>query len=194
MAGTLDIFAVFTIYVLVEATWLVLPAYAANGLVPLFKGKRRLDFGKKFFDGEPILGPGKTIEGLVLGSIVGVIIGLVEMLAFPYLPWTLSDVPLTLVGQSNLLMLPLLGFLLGFGAMVGDSVGSFFKRRLKLKRGQPAPLLDQLDFLFGAFLFASIIIGVPKLEWVILMAILTPVFHFAACVIGYLLKVKKEPW
>lgn len=188
MAAGFDIFSVFTIYVLVEATWLVLPAYASNGLVPLFKGKRRLDCGKKCWDGEPILGPGKTVEGLVLGSIIGAIIGLVEMLAFPYLPWTLSDVPLTLVRMS-----PLLGFLLGFGAMAGDSAGSFIKRRLKLKRGQPAPLLDQLDFLFGAF-FLALLVTPLKLEWVVLMAILTPVFHFAACVIGYLLKVKKEPW
>jgi CDP-2,3-bis-(O-geranylgeranyl)-sn-glycerol synthase len=123
-----------------------------------------------------------------LGSIIGAIIGLVELLAFPYLPWNLSPVQLTLVHMS-----PLLGFLLGLGAMVGDSVGSFFKRRLKLKRGAPAPLLDQLDFLFGAFAFAMLVTPL-RVEWVILFAILTPVFHFAACVIGYFLGVKKEPW
>jgi CDP-2,3-bis-(O-geranylgeranyl)-sn-glycerol synthase len=182
------IFEIFSIYVLVEAVWLILPAYAANGLVPLFKGKKRLDFGRKFFDGRPILGSGKTIEGLVFGSLIGILIATIEMLAFPYLPWELSDRPLTIV-----LMTPLLGFLLGFGAMAGDSTGSFVKRRLKLRRGQKAPLLDQLDFLFGAFLFASLISAI-RIEWVIIMAVLTPIFHFIACVIAYLLKIKKEPW
>ncbi len=185
MAGIFDIFSV---YVLVEAVWLILPAYAANGLVPLFRGKRRLDFNRKFIDGEPILGPGKSIEGLIWGGVVGAMIGLVEMLAFPYLPWELSDVPLRLS-----MMTPLLGLLLGLGAMAGDSAGSFIKRRLKLKRGAKAPLLDQLDFFFGAILFASAVTPI-RLEWVILMAVLTPIFHYAACVVGYALKIKKEPW
>ena len=185
MVGFYD---VFNIYVLVEAVWLILPAYAANGLVPLFRGKRRLDFGRKFIDGQPLLGPGKTIEGIFYGAIVGAVIGLVEMLAFPYLPWELSDMPLRLA-----VMTPFLGMLLGLGAMLGDSTGSFIKRRLKMKRGAKAPLLDQLDFFFGALLLASTVTAIMP-EWVILMAILTPIFHFTACMIAFSLKVKKEPW
>ncbi len=183
-----DLLNIFNIYVLVEAVWLILPAYAANGLVPLFKGRRRLDLGRNFLDGRPILGPGKTVEGLFFGTVIGILIAIIEMSAFPYLPWELSDRPLALV-----MMTPLLGFMLGFGSMAGDSAGSFIKRRLNLKRGQKAPLLDQLDFLFGAFLFASLVVNL-KIEWVILMAVLTPVFHWLACVIAYALKVKKEPW
>ncbi|UCD02815.1 MAG: CDP-2,3-bis-(O-geranylgeranyl)-sn-glycerol synthase [Candidatus Aenigmatarchaeota archaeon] len=179
---------IFTIYTFVEALWLVLPAYAANGLVPLFKGKKRLDFGRNFLDGRPILGKGKTLEGLVIGSVIGIIIALIQMIFFPVLPWGLSDRPLTIIPMG-----PVLGFLLGFGAMAGDSAASFIKRRFNIRSGGSAPILDQLDFLFGAFLFASLAVTI-KLEWVILMAILTPVFHYAACVIGYLLKIKKEPW
>ncbi len=185
MAGILEI---FNVYVLVEATWLILPAYAANGLVPLFRGKRRLDFGKNFIDGQPILGQGKTVEGLIFGALIGALIGLVEMLAFPYLPWSLSEVPLTLV-----VMTPVMGFMLGLGALAGDSAGSFVKRRLKLKRGQKAPLLDQLDFLIGAMLFAAILAPM-RIEWFILMAVLTPIFHYTACVIAYRLRLKREPW
>jgi CDP-2,3-bis-(O-geranylgeranyl)-sn-glycerol synthase len=182
------VWEIFSIYVLVEAIWLILPAYAANGLVPQFKGRRRLDGGKKFIDGKPILGKSKTIEGLFWGTLIGIIIATVEMSAFPYLPWELSDRILTIVPMT-----PMLGFLLGFGAMIGDSAGSFIKRRLDMRSGQSAPLLDQLDFMFGAFLFASLAAAL-KLEWVILMAVLTPVFHWIACAIGYLLKVKKNPW
>jgi len=182
------LFDIFSICILVEAVWLAIPIYAANGLVPLIRGKRPLDFGKKFIDGRRVLGPGKTIEGFVAGCIIGAVIALVEQLAFPYLPWHLSDVPLTIVAMS-----PALGFLLGFGAMSGDSLGSFIKRRLNIKRGRPAPLLDQLDFIIGALLISSIAITI-KLEWFVLLAILTPVFHWVSCAIGYLLHVKKEPW
>jgi CDP-2,3-bis-(O-geranylgeranyl)-sn-glycerol synthase len=183
-----EIFSIFNIYVLVEAIWLILPAYAANGLVPLFRGKRRLDGGRKFIDGRPLLGKTKTIEGLFWGTVIGIIIATIEMSAFPYLPWELSDRILTIVPMT-----PMLGFLLGFGSMAGDSAGSFIKRRLNMRSGQSAPLLDQLDFMFGAFLFASLIVTL-KIEWVILMAVLTPIFHWLACTIGYLLKVKKTPW
>ncbi len=179
---------IFNIYILVEAVWLVLPIYAANGLVPLVRGRRPIDFGRKFTDGRPVLGSGKTIEGFLAGCFFGALIALVEQLAFPYLPWGLSDIPLTIVAMS-----PAVGLLLGFGAMAGDSAGSFIKRRVNLKRGRPAPLLDQLDFIVGALLIASLAITV-KIEWFVILAVLTPIFHWLACAIGYLLKVKKEPW
>ena len=179
---------IFNIYILVEAIWLAIPIYAANGLVPLIRGRRRLDFRRNFTDGRPILGPGKTIEGFVAGCVFGALIALVEQLAFPYLPWHLSEVPLTIIAMS-----PALGFLLGFGAMAGDSVGSFIKRRLNIRRGRPAPLLDQLDFIIGALLISSLVITV-KFEWFVMLIVLTPIIHWVACAIGYLLKVKKEPW
>jgi len=178
---------VFDIYTLVEALWLVLPAYAANGLIPIFKGKHPVDFNKKF-RGKPIFGPGKTWEGLFFGSIIGIIIAFIEISAFPYLPWELSEIPLTIVPMSLQL-----GFLLGFGTVIGDMCGSFIKRRLKLKRGQSAPVLDQLDFLVGAFIFASLLV-VIKWQWVVLMLILTFIFHLIASRIGYWIKVKKEPY
>jgi len=188
----LDLSDIFSIYNLVEAFWLVIPAYGANGMVPLIcsfiKKKHRLDFGRNFFDGRPLLGTGKTIEGLLIGSIVGALIAVFMQFAFPYLPWSLSDRPLAIAPVGALT-----GFLLGLGSMVGDAVGSFFKRRLNLERGRPAPLLDQLDFLFGALAFAMLAVAM-KLEWVILLAVITPLIHWFACIIGYLLKIKKEPW
>jgi len=183
--------SVFTIERLVEAFWLILPAYAANGLVPLLRLRgslHRTDFGKNFIDGKPLLGPGKSIEGFVFGTIIGAVIATIMMLAYPYLPWELAE---NSIRPSP--MTPLLGALLGFGAMTGDSAGSFLKRRMNIARGQSAPLLDQLDFLFGAFLFALLLVRV-ELSWVLLMAIVTPIVHVTASFIGYTLKLKREPW
>ncbi len=181
---------VFDIYTLVEAIWIILPAYAANGLTPIigrFVKTHPID-GGRMYRGNPLFGKGKSWEGLLFGSFVGIVIALVEMWAYPFLPWELSPVGLTIVSMG-----PVLGFLLGFGALIGDVVGSFIKRRLNLKRGRPAPVLDQNDFVLGSLGFAALAVMV-KWQWVVLLVIITPVFHFIANIIAYFLKVKKEPW
>lgn len=182
------VWELLTIENLVEAFWLVLPAYAANGLVPLLRGRHRADFGRKFIDGKPLFGPGKTLEGFIFGPVIAAVIATVMMLAYPYLPWELAENPI-----APAPMTPVLGILLGLGAMVGDSAGSFLKRRMNMKRGQAAPLIDQLDFLFGAFLFASLLVGI-EISWVIIMAIVTPGIHLLASFLGFSLKLKREPW
>ena len=181
---------VFDIYTLVEALYLIFPAYAANGLTPILglkKGLHPIDGGRKF-KGESLFGPGKTWEGLAFGTLIGGIIGTIEMLAYPYLPFSISPVQLNIVPMSLIL-----GLLLGFGAMSGDLVGSFIKRRLKIPRGRPAPVLDQEDFLVGALVFSLLQVSL-ELSWIILLAIITPIFHLVANLIGYLLKIKKQPW
>lgn len=176
-----------TIYSLIEAVWLILPAYAANGLAPLSRGRRRLDFGR-VFRGNPLFGSGKTWEGLFVGITSAAVISMIQQQAYHFLPWEASPVPLEIVPMS----LPL-GLLLGLGAMLGDLGGALIKRRLGMKRGQPAPGLDQLDFVAGSLLAASVVAPV-RWEWAAILVVLTPAIHFTANVIAYLLKVKKEPY
>ena len=181
---------VFDIYTLVEAIWLILPAYAANGLTPILglrKGLHTIDGGRKFRS-QPLFGEGKTWEGLLFGAIMGGFIGLVEMLAYPSLPFSTSPVPLNIVTMT-----PLLGFLLGLGAMLGDLGGSFIKRRLRIARGRPVPILDQLDFLAGALLFSLILVRLEA-GWIVLLAFITFLVHIVANMMAYLLKIKKHPW
>jgi len=181
---------VFTVFNLVEAVWFILPAFAANGLAPLMglrKGLHPIDGGRSF-RGRRVLGEGKSWEGLFFGAFVGAAIASVEMLSFPFLPWGMSEIPLTIVAMS-----PLLGFALGMGAMLGDAAGSFIKRRLKKERGAPVPLLDQLDFLAGSLILASAFVQI-KLEWVVLLAVVTPAVHLVSNVAGFRLGVKKTPW
>lgn len=175
------------IYTFVEAVWLLWPAYGANGLCMLARGKRAIDGGRTF-RGKPVFGPGKTWEGLILGVIVAIAVASFQMFMFPFLPWDLSPVPLDIVAMS-----PLLGLVIGLGAMVGDLGGSFVKRRLGIPRGKVAPLLDQLDFIIGMSVFASFVITI-KWEWVVILLVLTPVLHLVANGIAYLLKIKKVPY
>ena len=97
-----------------------------------------------------------------------------------------------------------IGYVLGFGSLVGDSVGSFFKRRRGLKRegdvSSKAPLLDTLPFaiicfIFGLVLFPNQLYGswqlIPSMVWLL---ILTPIIHRSVNVLGYKLGLKSVPY
>lgn len=162
------------------ALWLILPAYFANSGATLARGKMRMDFSRNFFDGRPVFGAGKTFEGFFLGIFLGTVAGFLQGAAQNF-----YAVPL----QMNAIS----GALISSGALFGDLVGSFAKRRLGLKRGAPFLLLDQLDFVVGAILFASLVYRVEA-DVAMIIVIITPLVHLAANLIGYRIGVKKEPW
>ena len=49
------------------------------------------------------------------------------------------------------LMIPII-FSLCFGALIGDIIESFFKRRIGKNRGEDWIIFDQLDFIIGALI------------------------------------------
>ena len=154
---------------IVQAILFILPAYFANSFPvvfgKIFKGKFPIDAGKKW-KGQPLLGTGKTWPGFLGGLLIGTFVG----------------------GLQGALVA---GFLLSLGALTGDLVKSFFKRRMKIQRGKSWPLIDQWDFLIGALLFVSLVVR-PSLETVVILLIITPLIHLGANTVAYLLKLKKE--
>ncbi len=168
------------IQLILESLWLILPAYFANAMPVLLKGKILIDFNKKFFDGKPLLGKGKTFEGLIGGILIAGIVG-----------WLMQQIgSVGLISQSFQL-----GIILGAGALFGDIVESFFKRRMNLKRGADLPIFDQLDFLFGALLFVYLFADIIIIwQWVIILIIITPPLHRVSNIISYLTGSKDVPW
>lgn len=156
---------------LVSILWAIysfLPAYVANATPILFGGGTPLDFGRNYLDGKPILGSHKTFRGIFFGLFFGTAIGLVQ-----------GDLRLAL--------------LLSTGALTGDLVSAFFKRRINQPPGAPVPLLDQLDFVVGAFLLSSILYTY-SVENVFYVVLLTPPLHIVTNTVACLLNFKKEPW
>ncbi len=149
--------------------WRILPAYIANAspLVLIRRG-HPIDGGRTFIDGKPVLGAGKTIEGFLAGIILGTLTGLIQ-------------------GRG------IVAFMLSLGAMCGDLLGSFIKRRIGIKRGRPAPILDQTSFLLGALAFSSILEHYTLMDVVVLIVITIPL-HLISNIIAYLLKIKRVPW
>jgi|Deesub1362A_J573_1020465.scaffolds.fasta_scaffold00233_20 CDP-2,3-bis-(O-geranylgeranyl)-sn-glycerol synthase len=168
--------------IVVDALYFFIPAYVANTFACIFGHGRPVDLGKTFIDGKRILGDGVTIRGSLAGITCGTLSGvLMAPYSHPFLPnATSTDIIL-------------LAFLLSFGAIIGDAVGSFIKRRIGLERGAPAPLLDQLNFVFGGLIFSAFIVAVP-LRAVVVLLLLTPFGHLMVNKTGYLLKMKDVPW
>jgi len=173
--------------------WLFFPAYLANPSAVLSGHGTPVDFGREM-GGKRILGDGKTWYGLIGGTLAGGFIGVIQMLLA-------GPTGLPTFGTSKAaIMIP---FILAFGSLTGDMLGSFIKRRMNVKRGAKAPVLDQYDFVIGAFIVGLILIpgfmigtylsGVA-IAGLVMILIVTPPLHRAVNIIGYKTGQKDVPW
>lgn len=175
--------------VILHTLYYISPAYCANAFA-VFGGGKPIDFGKSW-RGKRILGNGKTWRGLFIGVFGGFLFGL--MWYFLSQSGPLNEVYYNVFDFR--ITDPFFGLYLGFGALFGDIIASFFKRRLGLKRGAPLWGVDQLDLVFGALLFAYIFAPTFLiLQEIVALIILTLVIHIIANQIAYYTKRKKERW
>ncbi|MEM2889916.1 MAG: CDP-2,3-bis-(O-geranylgeranyl)-sn-glycerol synthase [Candidatus Hadarchaeum sp.] len=151
-----------------QAIWFILPAYFANAAPVILGGGPPLDLGRRFVDGRRIFGEGKTLYGFLSGLVAGTLIGLLQRRA-------------------------LVGLMLALGALMGDLIGSFIKRRLGMAQGKMAPGLDQLGFAVVAIAMASPI-ELPSWPVIATILILTPPIHLATNFLGYKLGLKTKPY
>jgi len=176
--------------------WLMLPALIPNSAAVLWGGGKPMDLGKSW-RGKRILGDGKTWRGFFGGALTGMAFGLVQIAlseAFGFSnSWLFAFWPraLWIIGA------------LAFGAMIGDSVGSFVKRRLGVGRGEKAPILDQYNFVIGAFVMVTIVhndwiwfhfIDGNQIYGLVAFLIIVPLLHRGVNIIGYKMGKKDVPW
>lgn len=168
--------------------YFILPAYFSNGGALLFGGGTPLDFGKSDSKGIRWIGDGVTWKGMIAGTIIGMITGAIQgYLAPMILPYVGDSLIAPIV--TNMPQGILIGFMLGLGALLGDALGSFLKRRLGIGRGKPAPILDQLDFITVALILVSPVIEL-NLTFVVLALLLTLIIHLLTNTCAYLLGLK----
>lgn len=181
--------------VLVElAVWLGLPAWIANATPVLGGGGKAIDGGRFYSDGRRILGDGKTIRGFIVGVFFGILTGFGQMFAAPYLQPLLAQF-VTVTPEMELILytqLPV-AILMSFGALTGDIIGSFIKRRVNVKSGDPSPFMDQLGFILIALIFAYPLIQ-PEGIYIAILVLITLGIHWISNALGYLLGLKKHPW
>jgi len=154
---------------LAETIYMYLPAYIANATPVVLGGGGSLDGGRNWVDGKPLFGDHKTIRGTLSGLAAGFIIGLL---------------------QRSLVR----GALLSVGAIGGDLIVSFFKRRFNLTPGALLPLAAQMGFLVFAVLRVRLAEPAPTWDRAIGILAATLPIHYLTNVFAWILKLKSTPW
>ncbi len=169
----------------------MLPAFFAN-MAPVFFRKipfldYPVDFGMKW-KSDPLLGTHKTFRGFFFGILLSMIIVYIQksLTAHQYF----REISLVAYSEHSFL---LLGFLLGFGALFGDLVKSFLKRRAGVASGKSWFPWDQLDFIIGAMAFLCFVY-IPSWQVIFFLLISTPLLHIAVKHIGFYLKISTTRW
>ena len=181
--------------IILQALWLILPAYIANASAVLVGGGTPVDFGKIWKkDKRRILGDGKTWRGLFAGAFIGMTSGFGLSVVAKYA----ANSDFSFLGLNDFegfpLMIPIV-FSLCFGALFGDMIESFFKRRMGKDRGDDWIIFDQLDFILGALFLCFVVSGILHAfgimldNWffgnfsvwhIFILLVITPFFHLFA--------------
>ena len=160
----------------------VLPAYFANASPVIFGGGKPLDGKGKFIDGKRMLGNNKTVKGSIAGLATGTVVGTLIAILIP-----------SILPQFSTNRKILLAFLLSAGAVFGDLLGSFIKRRLGKKSGEQLVPLDQILFVLCAIVFATVAY-IPSLEDTFLLLVITLALHVFFNALAHKLGLKNVPW
>lgn len=170
------------LHFILSSLYFFLPAYFANMAPVWFKWIPFLD--------KPVhprlFGAHKTWRGIVVAALVGTVIFWLQQYLYRvgFRQWALID-----YGDFSIW----LGFCLGLGAILGDLVKSYYKRKDKIAPGKPWIPFDQLDFVVGGII-GSFFIYVPAVEVVVVLLVVSPFLHITATRIAYWLGIRKEKW
>jgi CDP-2,3-bis-(O-geranylgeranyl)-sn-glycerol synthase len=176
---------------LLALLYFMLPAYIANMAPVLTKGILKklaypVDFGAKF-RGKPLLGKNKTWRGLIMGVMAGALVFLAQRWLYQFQFFARHS----LIDYSSAAVW--IGVLLGFGALAGDMVESFFKRQTSRKPGKPWIPFDQVDYTIGALLFVSIMYF-PGWVQSLVLVLASVLLHIGANHFAYYTGIRKEKW
>lgn len=180
------------IITIISALYLFLPAGIANLIPVLLKNFQILnspvDFGKKL-NGKRILGDHKTWRGVIGAILIAIVVILIQKQLYLDYPLFRNISSINYVSEPVILI----GFLLGFGAILGDMIESYFKRKNNILPGKPWIPFDQLDYVVSGLLFLLIAFR-PSVNEVVIIIIAYPLLHILVNHIGYYLKINKSKW
>lgn len=175
------------IELIIKTFWLLLPAGIANMSPVLFKWIPFLNYPVDLhikFREKPLFGKNKTYRGFLFGIIMS--IAIVYLQRFFYS----QTKSITLINYSEINIF-LLGFLLGFGALFGDLIKSFFKRQAGINSGQSWFPFDQIDWIIGGLIFMSFYV-VVSWKYVLISIIFFGLLHPVINLISYFLGIQKN--
>jgi CDP-2,3-bis-(O-geranylgeranyl)-sn-glycerol synthase len=128
-----------------------------------------IDAGATFLDGQPLLGPSKTVRGLLLSILI-----------------TAAAAPLLGLDWK-------VGVVMGSGAMAGDLFSSFIKRRMRLVASSQATGLDQIPESLFPLLMCRQMLSLTFAEIVLTVAVFF-VGEVFLSIIFYKLHLRERPY
>ncbi len=178
---------------ILASLYFFLPAYFANMAPPFAKKFKQLeflakpvDFGKKY-KGSYIFGSHKTWRGIIIGTIVGIFIIWIQRILYKF-PF-FQALSFYDYQEINIIFL---GFLISFGALLGDLFFSFLKRRKNIEPGKSWIPFDQLGYIFGPFILVNLFFEkIPISAWFWIL-VLSFFLHIIGNRIGFWLKVSES--
>jgi CDP-2,3-bis-(O-geranylgeranyl)-sn-glycerol synthase len=169
--------------------YLTLPCFVAN-LLPVLAARANflpklnvpVDYGKTCL-GRRLFGDHKTWRGFLVGILGAMLVALLQYIAYYFnlVLW---------IDFFTLNQFLLFGFLSGLGALAGDTIESFFKRRLNIYSGKSFFPFDQIDYIIGFLLLTNFLV-----DWLLIDIIFLLIFSMIMAPlmsgIGYLTNIKK---
>lgn len=134
-----------------------------------------------------VMGTHKTWRGLTTGIVAASLIGMIQF-GIELIPSVPGSIPLH---ARSFLFSAGIGALLGFGALLGDMIKSFFKRRIGIPPGKALPYFDGVDYILGAML-VLLPWHTPSWPGVILLLIIAPLASLGANIGAYAVGWKKQ--
>lgn len=170
-----------------QLVWLFLPAGCANMMTGISRRFPILAYpvdGGKTWRGKRIFGDHKTWRGFVFGIFGGLAMAYIQAAVYsPDNTYYLID-----YSQINFWYW---GLLSAMGALLGDLIRSFFKRRVGIEPGGMWFPFDQTDWIIGAIIFMSLYV---RIEWqhLAISLILSIAIHPIVNYVSYLLRIQKN--
>jgi len=174
--------------------WFFLPVGIANGTpviakyLPFLKNLNYPLDCYKTFRGIRILGDHKTWRGLITGVLMAIITVGVQQQIYFYS----AGLREVLNFDFNSINPVIYGLLAGIGALLGDAVKSFFKRRTNIKPGSTWFPFDQIDYIIGGIVFLLPYFRLSVWEY-LLTFIVWFGLHLITTYLGFLLKFRDKP-
>lgn len=179
---------------IISCIYFFIPAYAANMTPPLVRNIPALsfldvpvDFGRKLGNAR-IFGGHKTWRGVITSAIVGIVVVFLQKWFYQF-KWA-AEVSLVNYQAINIW---LFAFLMVGGAIAGDLVAAFIKRRLHLEPGAPFMPWDQTNYVLGCFVLMEPYLKLNIDVWITLF-FLTFFLHLLFNRLGYELGWHKAKW
>lgn len=165
--------------------WFFLPAGIANmspvltRRLPILKHwNTPVDFGLTF-KGKRLTGDNKSWRGVIMGGLIAGLLGLIQYRLITNIAETTGFIFMATAAM-------------GFGALIGDAVASFFKRQAGVKPGDSWFPFDQLDYILGGIIFVSFFVALSLAE-IARIILIYFVLHLVVSYIGFKLNLKSKP-